>query len=198
MQTSPLARHLVPIQTTADEDVSVLAPHGATHSAVRLNAAETAGYERGRQVTEAAVAERMLALERAFVEARALERQAWIDQEAERLAASIGESLAAVKHDTGAAIARAVIPFVARRLRADAVDEIAASAEDLVNESMPLAIEISGPEDLVAALQKRLEKGSAVVRIVDGDTAELRVKVGSGVLQTRLKEWSELLEEVLR
>lgn len=200
MQTSPLSRHLVAIATgSVDETASVLAPNGATHSVARLAAAESAGYERGRQAAAADSTRALVRLEQDISERHALARRQWVEHEADRLTASVAESTAVLKREFGEAIARSIVPFAMSRLRQEALDEIAAAAAELVNEAMPLAIEISGPDDLTAALRQRLEHVSTVMRVVpDGSSSELRVRVDTAVIQTRLQEWTRLLEEVLQ
>jgi hypothetical protein len=200
MQTSPLARHLVTIGTSqaAVDAADVLAPHGATHSIARLAAAESEGYERGRAMAEAALAQRFQEQERHLDERLDAMRREWVAQQADHLERTLAESVTAMQAELADAVARTLLPFVERRLRQDALDEIALATEDLVKESLPLSIELSGPADLTSELAKRLDGLSTVCRVVANAGVELRVRAENKVLQTRIREFCEMLEDAVR
>lgn len=197
MQTSPLARHLVSLGDAAEAS-SVLAPQGAMHSAARLKTAELAGFERGRQAAETGVEQRLLALKQQHADEQESARLRWSHSVADRLAGDLAASIVTIKRELSDTIAHGILPLVARRLQDDAVEELSRAALELVNESVPLAVDISGPLEMTSILARQMEQLSTVVRIVPGDQAELRVRVDSSVLQTRLKEWTSLIQEAMQ
>lgn len=201
MQTSPLVQHLIDLNgddaAPSGTAAGVLAPFGATHSAVRIAAADAAGFERGRQSTDAERAAVLSELETRHAHDLAEARRQWSEAEASRVATHLESSVAAMRVELAAAIARVLVPFVADRLRNDAVEDMVAAAESLVADAMPLTIEVSGPADLTAVLARRLETLGTVVRVAGASDAELRVRADERILETRMKEWLAQIEEAL-
>jgi hypothetical protein len=196
MQTSPLVQYLIDLNgdDAPHTGAGALAPFGATHSALRIAAADAAGFERGRRSTETELTGALAELEVRHARERDEARILWTDTEAERLTAQLAASIAAVREDLAATVARTLLPFIEGRLRDRAIDDLAAAAEVLVAEAMPLTIEVSGPPDLAAALARRLETLGTVVRTASPSGAELRVRADSRILETRLKDWLVAIE----
>ena len=92
-------------------------------------------------------------------------RRRLVEGEARILEAKLEAGIEATRQDTAAAIARTLAPFIAGRLRDQALNDVVAAAEDLVRDSMPTTIEISGPADLMPVLAQRLEPLATVVRV---------------------------------
>lgn len=200
MQTSPLMQHLIDLNGDAsapDTGAGVLAPFGATHSALRIAAADAAGFERGRQSTDAERAAVLSDMEARHARELAAARQQWSEAEASRIATHLEHGMAGMRTELAAAMVRALIPFIADRLRNQAVEDMVAAAEDLVADAMPLTIEVSGPADLAAVLARRLEPFGTVVRTAGASDAELRVRADARILETRIKDWLALVEGAL-
>lgn len=200
MQTSSLVHHLIDLNAGESERTAadVLAPFGATHSATRMAAADAAGFERGR-LSGAAEMKRVLAEQDArFTSERDLARRQWTEAEGQKLAGMLDKGMATVRDELALAIAQTMSPFIVGRLREQALEDLTVAAEELVSEHMPLAIEISGPPDLTAALAERLESLATVIRVAAVVTPELRVRVDKRVIETRLNDWIQLIEDALR
>lgn len=200
MQTSPLVHFLIDLNSSETEQVdsNVLSPFGATHSASRIAAADASGFERGRRAGDQdlrqALADQHAKLTREHDEAR----RNWVETESARLVTSLEGSIRAIRSEMAASIAKTVAPFLVNKLREQAVEDIVAAAEDLVNDAMPLSIEVSGPPDLAALVTKRLEPLASVVRIAQVATPELRVRVDTRVIETRLNDWISLIEDATK
>lgn len=200
MQTSSLVHHLIDLNTSETERSadSVLAPYGATHSASRMATADAAGFERGRLSAQADVRQLLAEQEARFVRQRATDRQQWVDAQSSVLASRLDEGVAAVRQELAATISKVIVPFIVARLTEQAVGDLVAAADDLVKDSMPLTIEVSGPTDLRAEVVRRLEPLATVVRASPEQATELRVRVDDKILESRLTDWIALIEDVLR
>lgn len=200
MQTSPLVHHLIDLNSSDTEraGANVLAPFGATHSASRIAQADAAGFERGRRASDhelrQALADQHANLTREFEDAR---RQ-WVDTEAAKLSQSLEVSIAAVRTDLAATLASTITPFLVGRLRDQAMDDVVGAVEKLVSDGMPLSIEVSGPPDLAGAVAKRLEPLATVVKLAPVASPELRVRVDTRIVETRLNDWLGLIEGALK
>jgi hypothetical protein len=200
MHTSPLVHHLIDLNVSEKENAggNVLAPFGATHSASRIAAADAKGYERGLRNAESelnkALNEQEARLRAEFETAR---RQL-LEGEASKLASKIDDGLAALRKELATALAQTIAPFVVGRLREQALEDVVTAAEDLVRDGTPLTIEVSGPADFTPVLVKRLENFATVVRIAAVSSPEIRVRVDTRIIETRLSDWVAQIEGALQ
>lgn len=199
MLTSPLAHHLIDLGPgdPAAAAPGALTPLGATHSMVKLNAAEATGYARGRGAALVELEQRITTQENNFASESEAARRHWVESESTRFATALSDGLSRLEQDVADGVARTLLPFVTERLRETALDHLAGAAEQLVTDSMPASLEISGPADLTAQLVKRLENLSVLVRIVPGDDVDLRVRADTSVLETRIKEWTARIAKAI-
>jgi hypothetical protein len=72
------------------------------------------------------------------------------------------------------------------------------AAEDLVRDGMPTTIEISGPPDLMPVLAQRLEPLATVVRVAAVASPEIRVRIDTRIIETRLADWVAQIEAALQ
>lgn len=200
MQTSPLIQHLIDLNADPGQrsESGVLSPFGATHSQTRIAAAESQGFEKGRRSIEHELRQAVGDLEARFANERATIRKEWTEAQANKMRDQLDAGLARLRLELHQSVTQAIMPFLAARLREQAVEELTAAAEALVNEGMPPTVEISGPADLTAAIARQLEPLATVVKIALVETPELRVKVDNRMLETRFKDWLAVVEDVLR
>jgi hypothetical protein len=197
MQTSPLVHFLIDLNSSESEqvDTNVLTPFGATHSASRIAAADAGGFERGRRTADQDLRVALTDLQAKLAREHGEARRQWVEAEGARMAETLERGMAAIRMEMAASIARTLAPFVIVRMREQAVEDIVAAAEELVNDGMPLTIEVSGPPDLAAVVTKRLEPLATVVRLAPVTTPELRVRVDTRIIETRLNDWVSLIED---
>jgi hypothetical protein len=200
MQTSPLVQHLIDLNSEPGPgaDSGLLTPFGATHSQTRMAAAEAQGFERGRRSVDEGLRQAVADLEAKFAQEREVMRRQWTEAQAQKMQAHLEAGLAKLRLELAQSVAGVIGPFLANRLREEAVEELTTAAEALVNEGMPLTIEVSGPADLTGAIARQLEPLATVVKVALVETPELRVKVDNRMIETRFKDWVSLVEDVLR
>ncbi|MDO9382594.1 MAG: hypothetical protein Q7T86_06985 [Hyphomicrobiaceae bacterium] len=200
MLTSPLVHHLIDLNNSESENAggNVLAPFGATHSASRIAAADAGGYERGVRSAASELKNALHEQETRLKEEFETSRRQLLEVEASRLAAKIDEGMASLRQELAGALAQTIAPFVVGRLREQALEDVVAAAEDLVKDGTPLTIEVSGPPDFTPVLVKRLENFATVVRIAAVSSPEIRVRVDTRIIETRLSDWVAQIEGALQ
>lgn len=201
MQTSPLVHHLIDLNGSEIEQAAVggmLSPFGATHSASRISAAEAKGYERGIQSADAELKKALAEQEERLRAEIEISRRQMFETEAARLAVRLEEGLTSLRAELAAIVAQTIAPFVVGRLREQALEDVVTAAEELLKDGTPMNVEISGPPDFTPILVKRLEPLATVVRIAAVNSPEIRVRVDTRIIETRLSDWVGQIEGALQ
>lgn len=161
--------------------------------AAKLAEAEARGRELG--LAEArAEAEAALAAEREASAARiAEERARWSESEAERLAAGFAAALRALDADLTRRIGRLLVPVLTESLRSRAMDDLAQALKRLLADPNHAAIRVSGPQDLLADLGRKLGPLAGPVTFEPGEEPEVAVVADQTVMETQLAAWTRLL-----
>lgn len=163
----------------------------------KVEEAFTRGFESGKAAVEATLQAKLEALRTETAEELACERQAWVTNEAGRLAAALTAGLQQVQATIAESAARVLAPFVTDQVRAKALDELQRSLEALVSKDAGLSVRMSGPSDLLDALRARLDGHSLAVTYQPSDDCDVRVAAGQTLIETRLGLWMAALREAL-
>ena len=106
--------------------------------------------------------------------------------------------MAKIRQEMAQSLTRALIPFLAGRLEETALEEIGVAAGAIISESAGVTVEVSGRADLTRDLAGRLEMSADYVKTSPEENAEVRAKIDSTLLETRLAEWLKDIEGALR
>jgi hypothetical protein len=197
---SPLANHL---PTFADERPAASPPRRLTPLGAKPGKPEggargvvAEAEERGRQQGLEAARAEMEAARAAdlatFQSRLAAEREAWRQEVAGQLAARLEEGLAQIEATLADAVARALAPFLDRALRDKAVAEFVQTLARL-KDARDIAIRITGPEDLLAALHGPLASRADIAEYMLGDSTDLTAVIGDTTIETKITAWRERL-----
>lgn len=155
-----------------------------------------AAEERGRSEAAAAAEIRIAAIrseEQAAAASHLAEaRLTWAGEEAERLATQIADGLREIEQGLGAAITRVLTPFLATAARDRAAADLGRVVADLLGEG-GRTISISGPEDLLAAIESRLGAAAASVAFVPNDSVEVKAVADRTLVATQIGAWMDRL-----
>lgn len=162
-------------------------------------------YERGREdgatalraETEARIAE-LAADAEIQIEAT---RSAFAQTVAERLARDLQAGLAHTGAVISEHVAAVLLPLLRDRLAEAAVREFAAELRVMVEDSGAIAVDLSGPDELVHRLLRLLSAADTwklEIRRAPGTDAELRVVLADTVIETRLADWLGRIEAAVR
>jgi hypothetical protein len=125
----------------------------------------------------------------------ACERDRWMKDEAEKLREGMRTALGAIEQNIALATARILQPFLTAALHKQAVAELQATLQGMLNKGGELRVDIFGPQDLVQALAAGLDGKDAIVTCHEASDCELRVELGQTVLETRLGAWFGKIRE---
>ena len=152
---------------------------------------------RGRRLATAEAEARtatLLAEERSAAEARLAEaRRAWVEGESERLQTCLAEAFSRIEAGIAEATTRVLAPFLESAARDAAVDDLVRTLETLLADGEHRAIRISGPEDLLAALQARIPTGTCGVTFAPGEAADVTVIADKTIMMTQIGAWMDRL-----
>lgn len=157
-----------------------------------VDAAYERGVEDGRREAEADAeltrAELLALGERNLERARA----DWVENEGRVLADTIRTSLAEMHDSLEAGVAKILGPILQDAARKRVLTALqAALSKAAATERGPIAV--TGPPDLIAALEKHLGDASPNVSFAIGEGAEVSVRFDKTVIETRLASWAEKL-----
>src|SRR5262249_26224397 len=107
-------------------------------------------------------------------------------------------SLQALKTDIAETAGRILKPFVQALVHRLAIDELHVSLDALVSMDNGVSLHISGPGDILEALQVRLSERALAVTYPPTDGPDVKITAGQATLETCLKSWMEKLEEAVR
>lgn len=209
MSITPLAQYLtdfgsdrdagqpirIELDAPADEEVLVAT---AEQLAAEVGQAHARGVEEGRAEAARDYEQKLAEQQSAFEAQLSRERQAWIADTGERLAGQLTTGLADLARSQADTTVQLLEPFLAARIREQALAEIRANLEVLLAKNDIVTIDVSGPEDLLEELRERLSGTAATVSYTPGSAADVRIAVDQTVFETRIADWLAALREGAR
>lgn len=160
--------------------------------AEKADEAYARGCEDGRKAAEMEAHALQEEHKAASVEALAAARQAWCSEEGPKLAAQIKSAVGEMQTVIAESVERVLSPFIAQAARGEAVRQLRAMLEDLIATNSAIALEVSGPQDLLDALRDSLADTSLAVRFNVRDVCDVEIKAGASILETRIAEWVQV------
>lgn len=154
-----------------------------------IAAARDAGLSEGLTRAAGAHAAALEAERDASAERLAAERELWAREEGRRLAEKLDRGLAEIERRIAAHTARILRGMLADGLIDRATRELAEHIRVLLSGADGKLVEVSGPEDLVAALSEQLGTGSAAIELRPGASADVRVVCDDTLVESRLTAW---------
>ena len=138
----------------------------------------------GREQDEARQSE-SLAFEARLVS----ERARWVEEQGAGLSAKLDASLAAIEARIGASVARILRPCLAKLLRERVVDELAESVGLILGGHDQKLIEVSGPEDLLDSIQRRLTASVGSLAWTPSASTDVKVVADQAIIESRIEAW---------
>lgn len=162
--------------------------------AERVDEAYARGIEEARQAAETEAAAR-LEQQNATLELRLVAaRKAWADEAGPRIATQITDAVGSMEDRIAAAVERVLKPFLAQAARDNAVARLREIMQDLIAGNPAMSVEVTGPEDLLAAVRASLAESIPNATYAVNDTMDIQIKAGASVLETRIAAWLECCE----
>ncbi|MBB2973808.1 hypothetical protein [Mesorhizobium sp. RMAD-H1] len=163
---------------------------------LRVKQAFEAGRAAGQAESDALYEAEKQRLQRVHEEETATLRTTVMHETADRLVKQLGEGLAALEASFSRQIAMLVEPLVAAHMRKNAVADFARMVADSVRSAT--TAEIRGPRDLLEILRSRDGFAHEQFTFTEAEQAELSLKLGETVIETRLTPLLGELKALIR
>lgn len=176
----------------------------AAQVSARVSEAYAKGLEEGRAIARAE-AETEIAQLTAGFELRIEEIKATFSKEvARKLGHDLQQRLEEIHTTLEEQVVAALLPILRRNVLERSVRDAASALRGIAGDSEAIVVELSGPDDLVEQVmqyfreQDQGRSGEPVVRLIPGDTTEVRASVNGTLIETRLEDWISKIEEAVR
>jgi hypothetical protein len=178
------------VSELAEDMPQPVSPAGAEIDwAERVEEAYARGIEEGKRSAEADAVVLLEEQKAALDQSLAAAREGWCNEEGPRLADQIGTAIRAMEDRIAESAERVLRPFLAQAVRDQAIGHLRAIVQDLVATNASIALEISGPEDLLNAIRTSLPSSLANAAYVVNEASDVQVKAGPSVIETRISAW---------
>jgi hypothetical protein len=125
------------------------------------------------------------------------QRAIWVEQQALHLSAQISAAVDRLQADLSDKVASILRPFVAEAFRRQTLAEFKEVLATLLSGRDAGLLKVSGPEDLLAALQASLGHSENMIEFTPGEHVEVSVTAQDTLAQTQLNAWSVRLSQAL-
>lgn len=168
-------------------------PDGTSDLETQLGEVHARGVLEGRAAAQTEFGAAAAAQAEAFEQKLKSERQKWSAGEGTRLAGLIATGLEDLEQRISGLVGEVLKPFLGEQSRAKAVGELSQSLSAMVSKGDYAKITVSGPGDLLEALEAQLGSGHAGVSFVETDGADLIVSADETTLATRIGAWVDAI-----
>jgi hypothetical protein len=195
MSAVPVASYLTEFGRDGE---APLGRRNADDASARIDAAHADGFESGKAAAMAALEARLEEQRASFARQLASERQAWVVEEAEKLAQRLSAGLGELEARIAETTARVLEPFLSAELRRQVVAALRADLEALLTQEPGISISVTGPEDLLQALREQLSGKACSATYLPSGEPDVRIAAGQTILETRLGAWAAKIGEAVR
>jgi hypothetical protein len=203
----PVARYLVEFGKGDSNP-----PFRAQHELVLPNAFETVedglerqveeafvrGLEKGREKAKEEFELELAAANSQLVEELAAERKSWVVEQSEALKDQMITSYGEFKNSIADSVARILTPFLTSALTKQVIDELIEVLSIMHSQKSVSTIRMSGPDDLIQALQEKLEGRNFNIECIPSQTKEVTIIADQTTVVTQLQAWIDRFNDSVR
>jgi hypothetical protein len=161
----------------------------AEDHAQELEAARESARAEGFEAAQAEFAAEFERQRRNHLEALAVARQTWVEEEGEAVRAAVAGALAEIEMRLAQGVGKVLTPFVIDTLRNQMLTELVETIAALVGANQAILIKISGPPDLLEILRGKLKEVHAAIAYEATGGIEVSVRAEQTLIETQLSEW---------
>lgn len=159
----------------------------------QIKEAHQRGLVEGRAAAQAEHEAAVAALAASFEEKLAAERQKWAAEQGAHLGERIAASIEDLEQRIADAVSEILKPVLREEVRVKAVEELSRTLETLLSKGDYAKIVVSGPADLIAAMEARLAGDDASLSFVAAEGADINVSADETILATRIGAWADAI-----
>ncbi len=197
MSSSPAA-NFIPDFTASFET----AEHGELRIAKPLSQAELIeqtyqqGFEAGQAEARARYEKEVINQSEQAAQILADAQEQWKAVFADRFINALKDGLRAVTDEVADGAVNVLQRYVAEWIRPQCLHELTDALNAILDDEAPTKIEISGPAEIIDHLRQQLLDIGPLVVWNETDTVEVRIRVDSTLLETRIESWlSSIMEQ---
>jgi predicted nucleic acid-binding protein len=125
------------------------------------------------------------------------QRIVWVEQQSEAMAAQVTNAIEQLEANISERVANILRPFLADAYRAQSLAEFKDHLETLLSGRDAGLLKISGPDDLLSAMQIHLRRYGSSIEFIPSEHIEISAKAQDTIVQTQLNSWSARLAQAL-
>jgi hypothetical protein len=184
-----------PVLNIADEVLAADEPAIVADVATDpVDEAYARGVEDGKAAVEAEIEARLQEQKEMFDRDLAASRDSSCIEQGARIADRLQAAIEDMEGRIADSTERVLRPFLEQAIRAQAVAELCATLKELAGKTPGITLEITGPEDLLAAVRASLPASVATVSYNANEACDVQVKAGASILETRIAAWLDQIE----
>jgi hypothetical protein len=164
----------------------------------QLEEAFTRGLDQGREKAKAEFDLEMATAHAKFADQMDSARASWALEQGERLHEQITASFQEFQNSVANSVARVLTPFLTGVLIQQAVDELVEALAAMTAQTPIGKIKISGPEDLLQELQRRMAGGNFEFEYTSSALNEVTIVAHQTMVVTQLQAWIDRLNDSVR
>jgi hypothetical protein len=164
----------------------------------QLEAAFARGLEQGREDARAECEVDMAVAQVKFAEEIEATRESWVLEQGERLRHQITASFQEFQNSIAASVTRVLVPFLTDVVVKQTVDDLLKALATMMGQTPIGTIKISGPEDLIQALQERVAGGNFNLEFISSELNEVTIVANETMVVTQLQAWIDRFSDSIR
>ncbi|MCG7392044.1 hypothetical protein MHY87_03900 [Microvirga sp. ACRRW] len=175
-----------PVQPTVD------------HQAELIRSVETRARNEEREKARRQLDEVLNAEREKHREELAVQRELWVEQEAQQLSSQMIAALGNLEAILSEKAARILVSVIPEALQQRAVAEFKAHLGTILSGETETLVKVSGPEDLLSAVKAGMAPREGIIEFIPSHDVELTLVAGDTTIQTQFGAWSERLRDLLK
>lgn len=171
-----------------------LGEEGGAEAELQIEDAHARGVLEGRAAAQVEQDAALAKLQADFDKKLSAERQRWSREEGARIGKALETSLADLEARVAETVGQILKPLMQAEIRKKAVQELRGALADLLSQGDYAKITVSGPEDLLAAIEAGVGARHEGITFVAAETGDLIVRADDAIVETRIKAWATAIE----
>jgi hypothetical protein len=154
-----------------------------------LEEAAARGREEGKEAVRADYEQQLAEEKSQFEKTLAQERNRWVDDEGAKIEAVVTAAFERLEIEIAACNERILQPFLEMVLRRQVIDALVENLSIMMSSEQHSLIRISGPGDLLSALQAKLPAFSGAIEFMPDESCDVTVIADQTIIESQMQAW---------
>lgn len=166
---------------------------GSSDIAAQISDAHARGILEARAAAQVETDAALAAQAAAFEKKLAAERQKWAAEQGALLGQLLSSSMDDLERRIADQASRILVPIISEQSRVKAIEELSALLNSLLAKGEYAKVSVSGPNDLISAMEGRLGAYEGVSFSVT-ESVDVTVRADETIIETQLGAWANAIE----